>query len=449
MRTCIVRLSVTARKRWERRRRLLPGGLLVAVLAALGSPGVARGDAVTQWNVHASDAILAAGPTAHASTLSFAMVQGAVYDAVNAIDGGHEPYLIKPAADPADSTDAAVATAAYRVLVAVVPAAQTDAQAKLAAQYTAALAAVPEGAAKAGGIAAGEAAAARMLAERADDGRNPSTPFPFVFGTTAGVWRVSPPHTAPEPTPWVADVKPFLVPNAAMLRSEGPNALTSRAYTRDFNEVKALGSLSSTERTSDQTNAAIFWQSQPLGLYGGVMRSLSARFGLTTADNARLFAMVNLAAADGAIGCWKDKYHWNFWRPIDAIRLAKTDRNPATRADLTWRALFDPATITTPPLATPNMPDHPSGHGCISAAILHTMRGFFGTDRIAFDVVSSRFPGTPAQTRRFDPFSHAIQEVIDARVWGGIHFRTANTQGAVIGRKVAAWQHRHYFRPVG
>ena len=409
-------------------------------------PAVARADAVTQWNINATTAILASGPTSHASTLSFAMVQGAVYDAVNGIDRGYQPYLVMPRANPWDSKDAAVATAAYRVLVAVVPSSQTVALANLATQYAAALAAIPAGPAKDGGIAAGEAAASAMLAARTNDGRNPTTPFPFVFGTTPGVWRVSPPLIAPDPTPWVGNVKPFLVPNAEMLRTKGPNKLTSRAYARDFNEVKSLGSFSSTTRTADQTNAAIFWQSNPLGLYGGVMRSLSARFGLTTAQNARLFAMVSLAGADGAIGCWNDKYYWNFWRPIDAIQLAASDGNPATEADTTWRPLFDPATVTTPALATPNFPDHPSGHSCVSSAILNVMQQFFGTDKIAFDIVSTRFPGTPAQTRHFDSFSGALDEVINARVWGGIHFRTADEQGAKLGEAVAKWERKHYFK---
>jgi hypothetical protein len=262
--------------------------VLGAGLVGLFAPAAARADAVTQWNINASAAIFASNPTAHVSTLSFAMVQGAVYDAVNAIDGGYQPYLVRPQANPWDSEDAAVATAAYRVLVAVVPSSQTVALANLAAQYTAALAAIPPGPAKDGGVAAGEAAAAAMLAARANDGRNPTTPFPFVFGTTPGVWRVSPPLTAPDPTPWVGNVKPFLVPSAEMLRTNGPNALTSKAYARDYNEIKSIGSFSSTTRTADETNAAIFWQSQPLGLYSGVMRSLSARFGLTTAQNARL-----------------------------------------------------------------------------------------------------------------------------------------------------------------
>ena len=209
-----------------------------AVLTTLAVPAMARADAVTQWNANANAAILASNPTAHSSVLSSAMVQGAVYDAVNGIVGGYKPYLVRPAVNPWDSTDAAVATAAYRVLLSVVPASQTAALATLAAQYTAALAAVPAGAAKDGGIAAGEAAAAAMLAARTNDGRNPTTPFPFVFGTTPGVWRVTPPLTTPDPTPWVGNVKPFLVPDVEMLRTKGPNDLTSKKYAKDLNEVE-------------------------------------------------------------------------------------------------------------------------------------------------------------------------------------------------------------------
>jgi hypothetical protein len=433
-----------------------PGWLAVAavVLAALGAPAVARGDAVTQWNANAQQAILSTGPTAHSSVLPAAMVQGAVYDAVNAIAGGYQPYLIKPNAPFGASMDAAVATAAYEVLVAVVP----SALASLTTQYTNALAAVPAGtpqlaAAKNDGIAVGHAAAAEMIRVRTDDGRNPGSPFPFMFGSTPGVWRVSFPSTAPEPTPWVGDVDTFLVPNVEMLRTDGPNALTSKAYAKDFNEVKSLGRLHDSGRTDDQTNAALFWQAQPLFLWGPLMRTLSDRFQLTSAENARFFAMVSLAAADASIGCWNDKYYWNFWRPLDAIRLAATDGNKATEADPGWLPLFDPSTPTTPAtalLATPVFPEHPSGHSCISSAILHTMQEFLGTDKIAFDIVSTRFPvGDLRRTRHFDRFSRALKEIIDARVWGGIHFRTADTQGAVLGKKVFHWERKHYFQPVG
>jgi hypothetical protein len=422
----------------DRSRVLIPA-VLAVFAAASARPAAVRADAVTDWNIQANATINSTGPSAHAAVVSLAIVHGAVYDAVNAIAGGYRPYLGAPAAHPADSQDAAAAAAAFHVLMDLVPA-QAGA---LQARYDQSLAAIPDGPAKAGGIAVGEAAAAAMLAARANDGRN--GPFTFVFGTDPGVWRRSPPAFGVDPAPWVGNVTPFLLPSAEMLRSEGPHALSSEAYAKEFNEVKSLGSLDSTRRTADQTMAAIFWQAQPGVLYGGVMRALSARFSLTTAENARLFALVSLAAADGAIACWNDKYYWNFWRPVDAIREAAADGNPATEADPAWKPLFDPATVTAPPLSTPGFPDHPSGHGCVSGGSLGAMQDFFGTDKIAFDIVSPRFPGQP---RHFQRFSHALKEVIDARVWGGIHFRTADVQGSVIGKKVAHWARKHYFQPV-
>ncbi|MGZ5393607.1 MAG: vanadium-dependent haloperoxidase, partial [Mycobacterium sp.] len=419
-------------------------GLIVvsAVVAAFALPGVARGDAVTDWNTNANSAIFATTPTAHAAALSTAMVQAAVYDAVNAIAGGYQPYLSTTApADPSYSQDAAAVTAAFGVAKALVSPAQVLI---LQTKYDESLAAIDDGPAKSGGIEVGEAAAAALLAARANDGRNPSSAFPFVFGTTPGVWRKSPPLFGVDPTPWVGNVTPFLVPNTEMLRTDGPNALTSDAYAKDFDEVKSLGSLNSTTRTDDQTMAAIFWQSQPGGLYGGVMKQLSTRFGLSTAENARLYAMTSLAAADGAIGCWNDKYYWNFWRPIDAIREAASDGNRNTEADPGWLPLYDPSLTTLPTLSTPSFPDHPSGHTCVSSATLNAMQDFFGTDKIAFDITSTRFPTTP---RHYDRFSDALKEVIDARVWGGIHFRTADEQGAVLGKKVARWEEKHYFQP--
>ena len=415
---------------------------LAAVLAvALGAPAVARADAVTDWNVIATNTILAPpAPTAHASTLSAAMVQGAVYDAVNAIDGRHRRYLVRPTANPWDSKEAATATAAFRVLAALYPAQLPTLQ----PLYDTALAAISPGPMKDGGIAAGEAAAAAMLAARANDGRG--APFTFAAGNDPGRWRPLTP-TALDPTAWVGNVRPFVVETPWQFRSKGPNPLTSRKYAKDFAEVKKYGSLTSTARTADQTRAAIFWQAQPLALYGGALRSLSAKQGLSVAENARLFAMVSLAAADGAISCWNDKARWNFWRPMAAIREAATDGNPATVADPSWKPLFDPSTVTAPPgsLITPPFPEHPSGHGCVSGAILKTAHDFFGKDELAFDIVSSRFPGQP---RHYDRFSEALQEVVDARVWGGIHFRTADVQGAEIGKQVSRWLTTYYFQPI-
>ena len=436
------------------RRKRTPGGirsplrfaLLQAMIAfallELASPPVARADAVTDWNAIASAAIVTrAGQPPPVSVLSFAMVQGAVYDAVNAIDCGHQPYLVQPSANPTDSKAAAAATAAFHVLAGLFPAQL----ATLQTQYDNYISALPDDppGSKAAGISIGETAAAAMLVARQGDGR--FGPAPALYPPAPGIWRPTPPNFANDPAPWVGNVRPFLVPNVEMLRTDGPNALTSGAYAEDFNEVKEIGSLTSTTRTADETDAAIFWQDHLHAFMNRLFRNLVASQGLDIAQSARLFAMANLAAADAAIGCWNDKYYWQFWRPITAIREADTDGNPATEADPTWLPLFDPATpvVIPPPLLTPPFPDHPSGHACGTSAFMHTLQNFFGTDKIAFSAFSNK-SGT---TRSFDRFSDVLREVIDARVWGGIHFRTADTQGSVLGHKVAHYLEKNYFQP--
>jgi hypothetical protein len=415
----------------------------VAALCWMIAPALARADTVTDWNGYASTAIVAnAGQPPPVAVLSFAMVQGAVYDAVNAIDRGHRPYLAEPAAGPSASKDAAAGTAAFRVLVALFPAQQSTLQ----PLYDTSLGAVqdtPPGA-KAAGIAAGEAAASAMLSARANDGR--FGPFTPVIGTMPGAWRPTPPLFANDPAPWVGNVRPFLVPDVEMLRTDGPNDLRSRAYARDFNEIKPVGSLNSTTRTPDETDAAIFWQDHVFALWNRVFRTLAISRQLSIVDSARLLAAENLAAADAAIGCWNDKYHWNSWRPITAIREAASDGNRATEADPMWTPLFDPSTpVATPPaLVTPPFPEHPSGHNCAAGAIVRTLRYFFGTDTIAFSASSNK-SGT---TRTFDRFSDALEENINARVWAGIHFRTADVQGVRLGKRVARYLHKHYLQSV-
>src|SRR6266481_6312783 len=414
-------------------------------LVVLVSPAVARADAVTDWNLIASNAIVVTAlQPPPVSALSFAMVHGAVYDAVNAIDRGHQPYLVQPPSNPTDSKEAATAAAAFRVLVGLFP----DQAGTLQPTYDAYIAALPDSppGSKAAGIAIGEATASAMLTARMNDGRFGPSPTPYPSPAPPGIWRRTPPNFANDPAPWVGNVRPFLVPSAEMLRTDGPNALTSAEYAEDFNEVKELGSLYSTTRTSDQTDAAIFWQGHAHALFNGIFRTLAASQGLDIVDSARLFAMENLAAADAAIGCWNDKYYWQFWRPITAIREADTDGNPATEADPTWLPLFDPTTPVChlPALFTPPFPDHPSGHACATGAFVHTLQNFFGTDRIGF----SAFSNKSCTTRSFERFSDALKEVIDARVWAGIHFRTADTQGAVLGKKVAHYLEKHYSQPV-
>jgi hypothetical protein len=425
---------------------------LLAVAVVVGSalvlPGLARADAVTYWNQVASDTIVNpnAPQGAPVAALSFAIVQGAVYDAVNAIDQqAYRPYLVAPSANPWDSKDAAVAAAAFNVLTALFPL-QASA---LQAQYDAYVASLPDdpAGAKAAGERVGQETAAAMLAARQNDGRFGMRPT--LYPEAPGVWRPTWPNFATDPASWMAYVTPFLLPSADMVRSDGPNPLTSEAYARDYNEVKELGSLNSTRRTPEQTEIAIFWQGTG-AFWNGVTRSIVAdRDNLDVSATARLFAMEDLAAADGFIACYNDKYYWQFWRPVAAIRAGDTDGNPATVGDPGWIPLFNPATVQygtaplNPPLNTPPFPDHPSAHGCASGAIVHAMQNFFGTDKVPFSAYSDR----TRTWRTYDRLSDALNEIIDARVYGGIHFRTACVQGAVLGKKVAHWERMHYFQP--
>jgi hypothetical protein len=356
-------------------RRFRRSCVIAAALAALSLPGVARADAVTDWNAYAGNAIaVTARMSPTPTSLHMAMVQGAMYDAVNGIDRSYRPYLVLPAAQPWDSMDAAAATAAYRVLVNIVPAQQPV----LEPLYEASLAAVPDGPSKDGGIAAGEAAAAAMIASRTGDGRFGS--FRFTGSLTPGAWRPDLPFFASDPFAWAAYVKPFLIQSGSQFRSDGPNALTSDAYAADFTEVKAIGARNSATRTADQTDQALFWGAEHgTLLWGRILRTIAANQGLSLVEDARLFAMVQLASADANISCWNDKAYWSFWRPITAIRLADTDGNPATDPEVGWEPL----------LATPPFPEHPSGHTCGSGAIVASLQNFFGTDKIAFTAFSN------------------------------------------------------------
>jgi hypothetical protein len=420
------------------RRALTACVVLTVVLVA---PGVARADVIGDWNAIAQAETVLIRPTAHGQSRGMAMVQGAVYDAVNAIDHGHRPYLLEGSFQPFGSQDAAAATAAHDVLVEIVDPARVAA---LDTAYAATLAGIADGPIEDEGVEAGQAAAQVMLDARDGDGFLAA--FSPTIGTDAGDWRPIGWPSAPvfDPDGWVGELEPFLIESPSQFLSNGPNALTSGVYTKDFDEVKELGSLTSTTRTTDQTTAAIFWQFPPIALWNRLARELSAsgRFGLDTADQARLYAMINLASVDGAIACWYEKYYWSFWRPRAAIREADTDGNPRTVADPNWESLFHPSMGAG--LATPPFPDHPAGHGCVSGATLYTFREFFGTDKVEFDVHSGRFPGQP---RHFDRFSQAIDEIVGARVWGGIHFRTAVVEGAAVGKKVAHWLRQNYFEP--
>jgi hypothetical protein len=427
--------------------------VVLAAAVAFAAPAAAQANEVTDWNRIATNTLVAfpgaAGGAPPALNINMGMTQGAVYDALNATEPRHHrPYLLKRRFSARASKEAAAATAAYRVLssiVSTVPVTisfpnRASLLQTLGAQYATSLAAIPETPFKRQGIAAGNAAAEAMIAARQDDGR--FGPSQWVPNSAPGHWwpLLNPDGTPMlDPTAWVGGVRPFLMQSASQFRTAGPQALTSAAWAADFNEVKALGSVNSTARTPEQTHIALWWQSAggPALLWNPVARNLveNPTSAVDIVDSARLFAMLNLAAADASINCWNDKYHFDFWRPWNAITRAAEDGNSATQPDPSWRAL-----LTAP------YPSHPSGHLCNDAAYLTALGIFFGTDEIGFDVTSSRFPSEP---RHFDRFSEPLDEIIEARIWAGLHYRTADVQAVILGRNVAEYMARHYFQPVG
>jgi hypothetical protein len=406
--------------------------------------------AVLDWNLNAINALVNApaaatpgmGQPPGVSMLHLAMVQGAVYDAVNMIDGGYRPYLSDlPSAPATASKAAAVATAAHDVLVGmvIVPALTGTIVTRLNDLYSASLeaATAQDGAAAVSdGVAAGAAAAANMLALRANDGRYPTVPFSFTVGTQPGQWR--PTSGINDPFAWVAKVNPFLLKSADQFRTKGPHELTSGAYAKEYNEVKAWGGNGTTTpslRTPEQTTFALFFSVNPVEMYHRAFRGIAAEQGLGIADEARLFAMLSMGGADALIGCWDDKAFWSFWRPVTAIRLGDTDGNLLTAADPNW----------TPLLTTPPYPDHPSGYNCFTSATMHTAETFFGRGKFTFSLTAT-VAGAPV-TRNYERFTDVIDETVDARILLGIHFRAPDVQGAALGQDVAHWLDKNYFQP--
>jgi hypothetical protein len=399
-----------------------------AAVLALAAPGTARADTVTTWNAHANTALaVTAAQDPRVVYLHLAMVHGAVYDAVNAIDKGHEPYLVSSRiADPFDSKDAAAAAAAYRVLLFLLPAQEPV----LTPHYNASLAGIPDGTAKTRGIAVGEAAAAAMIASRVADGRFGS--FQFLAGLGAGQWRPVLPLHVSDPNAWIKNVKPFLIESSSQFRSDGPYPLTSRKYAREFDQVKEVGSLTSTTRTADQTHAARYWAENQPRTWTRILQTLSAQEGLSLVENARLFAMMYLVASDALISVWDDKAHYSFWRPVTAIREAATDGNPATTADPGWLPL----------IANPPYPDHPSGLAGVSGAICTVLSDFFDTKRVS--LTDTNLGGF---TRSWTSYRQLIEEVVNARVWSGVHFLNPDEQGREMGEDVAKYSLKRYFEP--
>jgi hypothetical protein len=429
----------------------------VHLFLALAGPGAARADAVLTWNENAARAATAAcihiSGNGLAEARMYAMVHAAIHDAVNAIDRRSRPYAFDAAVSAPASPDAAVAAAARDVLVSVIatvpetPECQQAGITSADSAYAEALALIGEGAAKANGVAVGQAAAAAILVRRIGDGSDAPWVDPeYPQGTEPGQWRFTPEYPFAFATHW-GEVTPFVLRDSAQFRPQAPYHLTSAAYAAEYNEIRRLGGNGVTTpsaRTPDQTEIGLFWiESSPLA-WNRLARAVSFSRGLDLWENARLFALLNLAMADGYIASWDAKYHYNFWRPITAIRLGDTDGNPDTAGVSDWT----PLELTYP------MPDHPSGHAVQGGVAAEILKQVFGSDDIPFTACSTTVgPGgrcTDAApiVRSYSTFSQAADENAVSRIYIGIHFRRAVEEGVEHGRKIAAYAVHQFLKPV-
>jgi hypothetical protein len=340
---------------------------------------------------------------------------------------------------PADpSPEAAIAAAAYDTLAGLQPTLRLDSsgQAILHDDFTAYLAAIPDGKAKADGIAIGEQVAKAVLAKRANDGleRNPTLGDLNPPAPGPGVWQ-----PAPAPLPVLGlrlpGVRPLALRSGSQFRPDGPNALTSQEYAADFNQVKDLGRFDSATRTAEQTTQARFWTDHDIRQWNDGMLRLAAARGLDLVQTARMLAMAHVAGGDAMIACFDAKYHYWFWRPYQAIPQAGSDGNPATEPDPSWRPLG----------ATPNFPEYPSAHACHSSAVVGALDAFFDTDKVPF-TLDSRVTHT---TRTYNRLQDVVKDVDLARVLVGFHFLNSDLQGTSLGRKVGRYVADHFFQPLG
>jgi hypothetical protein len=413
---------------------------ILVVLAMVASASALRADVVTEWNAFTAQVIASSNHTGPAVLIDFAMVHAAMHDAVQAIDGRYRPYRTA-IAGASGSPIAAAAKAARDVLVQRFPS-QTAA---IESRYLASLAAnglAPDDP----GVAAGAEAAAGIIAFRAGDGAFPSSFPPFVGNDEIGSWRPTPsylpgapPAFSPMAVPWLAGVRPFLVNSASQFRARPAPALDSREYAIDFEEVKAIGSSNSTVRTQEQTDAAYFWSDNTPIQWNRCLRGISAMYVDDLGDNARLFALATMSSADALITAWESKIHYNVWRPMTAIHEAEHDGNPATEADPDWKPLIN----------NPNYPDYTSGANALTGAMTRTLRLVLGRDEVPLTLSSNAAILPPEKrTRSFAKISDVADEVVEARIYLGIHFRFADTEARRQGERAAQWGFAHYLKPV-
>jgi hypothetical protein len=409
------------------------------VLLVIGA--TARADVVSDWNAITGQFISTSNHTGPGILVDFAVVHAAVYDAVQSIDGRYQPYAIR-VPNASGSKVAAAAKAARDVLVnrfgSQSAAIHTRYEAYLAANGIAA---------DDPGVAVGAQAAAAIIALRANDGSFPTSPqTPFTGAGDTGAWRPTPsylagapPAFAPMATPWLASVTPFAAKSSSQFRAKKPPELGSREYAADFDEVKRLGAATGGGRTQEQTDIAYFWSDNTPQQWHRTLRTVANAYVDDIDESARLFALASFSAADAIMTCWETKIHYNYWRPVTAIHEAADDGNPATEPDANWKPLIN----------TPNYPDYSSGANNVTAAMTRTMELFFGTDEMTFTVTSNVAALPPEKrARTFTRFSAAADEVVEARIYLGIHFRFADTAARDQGRRIAHWTFTHELKPI-
>ena len=405
---------------------LLAGTTIAALAAANLAPVMAETtkpvSQVVQWN--RTLLVIVRTPGAQPATIhptrSFAIMHAAIYDAVNAIEGTHQPYLVRLGASHFASQEATAAAAAHEVLVKLYP----SSQATLDAQLQQALAQLPNRG-KTDGISIGNTVADRILALRNNDGSN-AQPTPYFFGNASGDYQSTPPNFPKQPqfTHW-SRVTPFALESASQFRPGGPPRLTGDRYSDAFDQVKLLGIAGSTTATADQALTGRFWNGAIQNYWNEIAQTASLAHALTTAQNARLFALLNLSFADGVIAFYDAKYTYNFWRPVTAIRAAAADGNPDTEADPNW---LPEVGNTTPD------PSYPGAHAVISAAGAEVLISFFHTDHLEFSVTSEVMPGVE---RSFTSFPAAAEEATLSRIFAGVHFLFDLTTGQRLGSDIA------------
>ena len=411
-------------------------GLCMLMATLLVGSAVAKADVVLDWNVIAVNTAIANGQNPFAQARFAAIIQLAVFESVNAITGEYHPYLGTIVAPPGASPDAAAIQAAYRVLSTYFPASAST----LDPERANSLASIPDGQAKNDGIATGEAAALAMIALRANDGSSPPQ-FKIPGPPVPGEWQATPSCPIVNGSAvgiafqW-QNVTPFGIPRASEFLLDAPPALTSNKYAKAYNEVMTVGSIDSTQRPQDRANVALFYAaSSPTLVFNQAVQQVAKEQGRSLSENARALAVMNIAMNDSLVASFLNKYHYNFWRPETAIHAGDTDGNPKT----------DPDPSFVPFVTTPCFPSYPSNHGSASNGAAEILRRIYGEGG-HFITLSN--PAVPDIVLQYTTFKQITDDISDARVYGGIHFRTDQVAGERLGRAIGKAVYKNNLRPM-